>query len=174
MREALQGFTRPLMMPSAMTGGAPPVRPEPRTEQRIYRAEALARFGMARDAEIGFVERLVAFWSNHFCVSAAKAPILRASAGSFEREAIRPFVLGRFADMLLAAERHPAMLSGRHRAPDRRAAGRPRPDARRAADAGPAPVGASGAERLPRHGRRLGVAGGDESAPTDATRPWRP
>ena len=34
----------------------------------------------------------------------------RASAGAFEREAIRPFVLGRFADMLMAVERHPAML----------------------------------------------------------------
>jgi uncharacterized protein (DUF1800 family) len=31
-------------------------------------------------------------------------------AGSFEREAIRPHVLGRFADMLKAAEQHPAML----------------------------------------------------------------
>jgi len=93
---------------------APPVdRPkaqQPQPEGRIYRAEGLARFGMARDAEIGFVERLVAFWSNHFCVSAGKSEILRASAGSFEREAIRPYVLGRFAEMLLAVERHPAML----------------------------------------------------------------
>ena len=31
-------------------------------------------------------------------------------AGGYEREAIRPHVLGRFADMLLAAEGHPAML----------------------------------------------------------------
>src|SRR5262249_9642499 len=31
-------------------------------------------------------------------------------AGSYEREAIRPHVLGRFSDMLLAAEGHPAML----------------------------------------------------------------
>jgi uncharacterized protein (DUF1800 family) len=40
----------------------------------------------------------------------AKDNIVRASAGAFEREAIRPFVLGRFADMLMAVERHPAML----------------------------------------------------------------
>ena len=32
------------------------------------------------------------------------------AAGSFEREAIRPFVFGKFADMLLAVEQHPAML----------------------------------------------------------------
>ena len=31
-------------------------------------------------------------------------------AGAYEREAIRPHVLGRFADMLLAVESHPAML----------------------------------------------------------------
>jgi uncharacterized protein (DUF1800 family) len=31
-------------------------------------------------------------------------------AGGYEREAIRPHILGRYADMLLAAEGHPAML----------------------------------------------------------------
>ncbi|RWF33567.1 DUF1800 family protein, partial [Mesorhizobium sp.] len=72
--------------------------------------EAQARFDKALAAAPGFVERLVGFWSNHFCVSIAKAPVVRASAGAFEREAIRPFVLGRFADMLLAVEHHPAML----------------------------------------------------------------
>ena len=30
--------------------------------------------------------------------------------GGYEREAIRPHILGRFVDMLLAAEGHPAML----------------------------------------------------------------
>ena len=78
--------------------------------ERIYRAEALARFRQGAAAPIGFVERLTAFWSNHFCVSVAKGEFLRATAGSFEREAIRPHVLGRFADMLMAVERHPAML----------------------------------------------------------------
>ncbi|MEZ2328243.1 DUF1800 family protein [Mesorhizobium sp. RCC_202] len=82
----------------------------PRVEADIYRDEAQARFDKALAAAPGFVERLVGFWSNHFCVSVAKAQIVRASAGAFEREAIRPFVLGRFADMLLAVEHHPAML----------------------------------------------------------------
>jgi uncharacterized protein (DUF1800 family) len=50
------------------------------------------------------------FWSNHFCISAAKGGLARMWAGSFEREAIRPHVLGRFADMLKAVEQHPAML----------------------------------------------------------------
>ena len=47
------------------------------------------------------------FWSNHFCISADK---IISMAGAYEREAIRPHVLGRFADMLPAVESHPAML----------------------------------------------------------------
>src|SRR5258706_14373689 len=78
--------------------------------QKTYRAEALARLQRAVIAECGFTERLVAFWSNHFCISANKGELARIWAGSFEREAIRPHVLGRFADMLKAVEQHPAML----------------------------------------------------------------
>ena len=113
--------TTPPLAPGAVGVAMAPIDPknapapdgkpkQPQPEGRIYRAEALARFTVARDAEIGLVERLVAFWSNHFCVSVVKGEVVRATAGSFEREAIRPYVLGRFADMLLAVEHHPAML----------------------------------------------------------------
>jgi uncharacterized protein (DUF1800 family) len=78
--------------------------------QKTYRAEALARLQRAMIADCGFSERLVAFWSNHFCISAHKGELARIWAGSFEREAIRPHVLGRFGDMLKAVEQHPAML----------------------------------------------------------------
>jgi uncharacterized protein (DUF1800 family) len=77
--------------------------------QQVYRDEAKARIDAAFGADIGFAERLTWFWSNHFCVSVAKNGV-RPLAGAYEREAIRPHVLGRFADMLLAAETHPAML----------------------------------------------------------------
>ena len=77
--------------------------------QQIYLTEAKARFTAALDADIGFVERLTWFWSNHFCISADKGQV-RPLAGAYEREAIRPHVLGRFADMLMAVECHPAML----------------------------------------------------------------
>ena len=73
----------------------------------IYLEEARVRIAAALGTEIGFVERLVWFWSNHFCVSADK---IRSMSGAYEREAIRPHVLGRFTDLLLAAEGHPAML----------------------------------------------------------------
>ncbi len=74
---------------------------------RLMQDEAEARLDIATGADIGFVERLVWFWSNHFCISADK---VEAMAGPYEREAIRPHVLGRFADMLQAVESHPAML----------------------------------------------------------------
>jgi uncharacterized protein (DUF1800 family) len=78
--------------------------------QKTYRAEALARLQRAVIVDCGFVERLVVFWSNHFCISANKGELGRMWAGSFEREAIRPHVLGRFGDMVKAVEQHPAML----------------------------------------------------------------
>jgi uncharacterized protein (DUF1800 family) len=81
----------------------------PGTAQQIYLDEAEARIHAAFDAEIGFVERLVWFWSNHFCVSADKGNLLQI-CGAYERETIRANVLGSFGDMLLAVESHPAML----------------------------------------------------------------
>ncbi len=75
----------------------------------IYIDEALARFRAGVASERSFVERLVQFWSNHFAVSIDKVAV-EGLAGALEREAIRPNVLGNFTDLLLAAERHPAML----------------------------------------------------------------
>ena len=43
-------------------------------------------------------------------MSVAKGQGLRATAGAFEREAIRPHVLGKFSDLLIAVESHPAMI----------------------------------------------------------------
>ncbi|TMK16976.1 MAG: DUF1800 family protein [Alphaproteobacteria bacterium] len=94
---------------SAPPPPAPVRNPGPGMPQQIYLAEAKARIQAALDAEIGFLERLVWFWSNHFCVSADKGNV-RQICGAYEREVIRAHVLGRFSDMLLAAESHPAML----------------------------------------------------------------
>ena len=94
--------------PAAGTGTSKTIRnKQPPLPQQLVQDEAKARFDAAINADIGFVERLVWFWSNHFCISADK---IVAMAGAYEREAIRPHVLGRFADMLLAVESHPAML----------------------------------------------------------------
>src|SRR5262245_23837513 len=107
------GAASPEMKPAEQAGTPPPAQPPrnpgPGVPQQIYLAEAKARFDAALGAEIGFVERLVWFWSNHFCVSADKGNV-RQVCGAYEREAIRAHVLGRFGDVLLAAESHPAML----------------------------------------------------------------
>jgi uncharacterized protein (DUF1800 family) len=97
----------PAMQPNAVK---PPPQQPLNVIQKTFRAEALARLQRATLAECGFSERLVAFWSNHFCISANKGGLARMWAGSYEREAIRPHVLGRFGDMLKAVEQHPAML----------------------------------------------------------------
>ena len=75
----------------------------------LYRNAVQARAQSALVTRAPFVERMVHFWSNHFCVSIDN-PEVAAYAGAFERDAIRPHVLGRFSDMLMAAEQHPAML----------------------------------------------------------------
>jgi uncharacterized protein (DUF1800 family) len=99
------------MLPNTVMQPNAPKPPQPlNVIQRTYRAEALARLQRAVIADCGFLERLVVFWSNHFCISANKGELARIWAGSFEREAIRPHVLGRFGDMLKAVEQHPAML----------------------------------------------------------------
>ena len=72
-------------------------------------AQVGARIRSAAVSETPFIERLVHFWANHFAVSADKLTTV-GFAGMLEFEAIRPHVLGRFADMLIAVEQHPAML----------------------------------------------------------------
>lgn len=54
-------------------------------------------------------EVLTDFWFNHFNVSLTKGQS-QQYVMSYERDAIRPHVLGSFRDMLLATAKHPAML----------------------------------------------------------------
>ncbi len=77
--------------------------------RRHYSDMVDKRVAMALTTPAPFVERLVHFWANHFAVSADTAQVA-ALAGLLEFEAIRPHIFGRFADMLGAVERHPAML----------------------------------------------------------------
>src|SRR5687768_10641822 len=77
---------------------------------QIAAGESRAALTQRVTSERPFLERLVAFWSNHLCVSVAAKVLVVPLAGSYEREAIRPHVLGRFQDMVLASARHPAML----------------------------------------------------------------
>jgi uncharacterized protein (DUF1800 family) len=73
-------------------------------------ADIRAQFARALDAQDGFRERLVAFWADHFTTKARSA-IERGLPGTMIHDAIRPHISGRFADILIAATLHPAMLS---------------------------------------------------------------
>jgi uncharacterized protein (DUF1800 family) len=77
----------------------------------IFEREMRARFRKAVAAPIGFGERLVHFWSNHFSMSVEKAETIRGTVGQLEREVIRVHALGSFADMLVGVMKHPAMIA---------------------------------------------------------------
>ena len=116
--EALKEFPRWLArLREARAGMQDSAQPVPRGVEEKFRdhfgpimlEEVGARLAVGAATPAPFHERLVWFWANHFTVSAEK-PVIFAVVGSFEREAIRPHVTGRFADMLLAAAQHPAMI----------------------------------------------------------------
>ncbi len=83
---------------------------QPGFSPTTVRAEATARFAHGLATADGLTERLVLFWSNHFAVSGAKGGAVPSTVGSYEREAIRPNVYGRFRDLLEAAVKHPTMI----------------------------------------------------------------
>jgi uncharacterized protein (DUF1800 family) len=68
---------------------------------------ALVARAVLSDAQLE--ERLAQFWFNHFNVFSQKGAV-RWMVPAYEREAIRPHVLGSFRDLVLATARHPAML----------------------------------------------------------------
>ena len=94
---------------AAVQLAAPPAVKPGAIRRDAFVDEMAARVDRAITSDTPFLERLVLFWSGHFCVSAAKGPV-RGLAGGYEREAIRPHVLGRFETMLKASAQHPAML----------------------------------------------------------------
>ncbi len=81
-----------------------------RKSLRDHYAEAVdARLQVAIASQTDFAERLVHFWANHFAVSTDKVQII-ALAGNYEFDAIRPYVFGKFGDLLKSAVKHPTML----------------------------------------------------------------
>jgi uncharacterized protein (DUF1800 family) len=78
--------------------------------QQAVRSELIeAKLQRALYSDRQLEEVLVDFWLNHFNVYSEKGQV-RWFLISYERDAIRPHVLGKFRDMLLATARHPAML----------------------------------------------------------------
>ncbi len=71
-------------------------------------AELAARFNFGVETSLPFHERLTRFWSNHFSVSGRSRDIL--TAATHEREAVRPFISGKFKNLALNAILHPSMV----------------------------------------------------------------
>lgn len=92
---------------------APPMSREVDVMARDVRVHYLnaagARMQQASITSTPFAERLVHFWANHFAVSVQSLPVA-VLAGDHENKAIRPHIMGKFADLLKAAALHPAML----------------------------------------------------------------
>src|SRR3954451_17492346 len=63
-------------------------------------AELNARVDKQMAVGIGFVERLVVFWANHFSMNVNKDNIVYGTLGQWERDVVRANVLGKFEDML--------------------------------------------------------------------------
>jgi len=75
----------------------------------ILRDAAEARILRAILGRRQLQEVMVDFWFNHFNVFSGKG-LDDVWIGNYEQQAIRPFALGRFRDLLFAATKHPAML----------------------------------------------------------------
>ncbi|MEL7480909.1 MAG: DUF1800 family protein [Pseudomonadota bacterium] len=81
-----------------------------RTNRQTLISEVTARVTFGAMTPAAFHERLVRFWSNHFTV-ATRNPVTTRLAGAYEREAIRPNILGSFETLAARAVFHPGMLS---------------------------------------------------------------
>ena len=78
--------------------------------EAIRRLEMNARIDKQMSVEIGFVERLVVFWANHFSMTVNKSETQRGTIGQWERDVVRRHVLGKFVNMLRGTIQHPAMI----------------------------------------------------------------
>lgn len=78
--------------------------------RRILVTEERAALSRRVTSDAPYLERLVAFWSNHLCVSVRAKQRVVPLAGLYEREVVRRHVLGTFTDLVLASAHHPAML----------------------------------------------------------------
>jgi uncharacterized protein (DUF1800 family) len=103
-------------MARAAAAGQPTPTPAPpqagavgRPRNELMRVQALDWARRRLTTPEPFRDRLVEFWMNHFTASRRSGSV-GPLAATMEREAIRPHLTGRFADMLLAVTRHPAML----------------------------------------------------------------
>lgn len=100
LRQAEAGMEQ--MAPATAPAGRNPLA-------ELVRAEIGGWAARRLESPEPFRDRLADFWMNHFTISRRSGQV-GALPGTLEREAIRPHLTGRFADMLVAVTRHPGML----------------------------------------------------------------
>jgi uncharacterized protein (DUF1800 family) len=99
----------PAMAPGSQVPSGTPMNAALIRQRRIFTELADAKLLRALYSERQLEAVLVDFWFNHFNVFARKGQT-GIYVGEYERDAIRPHVLGRFRDLLGATAAHPAML----------------------------------------------------------------
>jgi uncharacterized protein (DUF1800 family) len=104
---------------SAMMGqGAAPlsredsniVRSADRASAKLVADVQSLKVARALVSERQLQEVMVDFWENHFTVYDRKGAQMRYYLAAYDRDAIRPYALGRFRDLLGAVAKSPAML----------------------------------------------------------------
>src|SRR5262249_56960876 len=85
--------------------GPPPVLPLATIARELKQAKVLRAVATHRQ----LAEVLVDFWQNHFNVAAGSSQRTKYDISPYDRLTIRPNVLGRFEDLLLADANSPAM-----------------------------------------------------------------
>jgi uncharacterized protein (DUF1800 family) len=113
-RQLADQFERPAIEArrEKKAGDAPPTPEEKAMQQKANRVVVeLSEQKLLRAiySERQLQEVLTDFWFNHFNVDARKGPD-RFMLTEYERETIRPHVLGKFRDLLEATAKSPAML----------------------------------------------------------------
>jgi uncharacterized protein (DUF1800 family) len=117
LKQAQQRQQNQQAQKAQQAGATPPPPPQPTPEQRqlqqnqqnVMNELMQAKILRAAQSERQLEEVLVDFWFNHFNVFVGKGQV-RQYLTSYERDAIRPHVLGKFRDMLGATAHSPAML----------------------------------------------------------------
>ena len=108
--DSMPGQPGPGMNPDELRRRRSELPPEMQRGQLISQELMEQKIIRAVSSERQLQEVLVDFWFNHFNVSIRKGPLIQPFLTEYERDVIRPHVLGSFRDLLGAVAESPAML----------------------------------------------------------------
>ena len=108
--DPMPGRPEPGLDPDELRRRRSELPPEIRRGQLIAQELMEQKIIRAVSSERQLQEVLVDFWFNHFNVSMRKGPLIQPFLTEYERDVIRPHVLGSFRDLLGAVAESPAML----------------------------------------------------------------